>query len=56
MNEKTKTFLDKKIKEQAILEFQEAAKDLERNKEVELWDTFLNDGLNMTDLYEQKNK
>lgn len=38
-------------KEILAREFEEAAKDEERNKEIELWDQFIGDGLDETNAY-----
>jgi hypothetical protein len=38
-------------KEILAREFEEAAKDEERNKEIELWDKFMGDGLDETNAY-----
>lgn len=38
-------------KENLAKEFREASKDKERNAEIELWDTLINEGLNETNEY-----
>ena len=40
-----------KEKQKLAIEFMEASQDVERNAEIEVWDTLIGDGLNETNTY-----